>query len=297
MKIIAIIGPSGGGKSEIALKLALKLNAYIFSIDCISIFKYIDIASAKPSIQELTKVPHFGINVFEPNEEVTVDYVIKLLKQSIKICRYSKKNLIIAGGSSFYLKSFINGLSPMKKPTKEELETFLLKNKLDSNESKFKFLISIDKEYSMKTNPNDSYRIIRGIEIFIANKLPPSEFFKLNPPVKNKEQIEIFNLEIKKDELHSLIEYRTIKMFEKGILKETMELIKNYGRNIKPFNSIGLKECLQHLDGKLNLEETKDLIIRNTKKLAKRQNTFNKTQFKEAISITKNELQKLLAPL
>ena len=128
MKEIAIIGPTASGKSDLALEAAKRHNAYILSIDSLSIYKEIDIASAKPSMNELEQVKHYGINVLNPNEHFSVATFIQFYKKALSAAIKNSKNLIIVGGTGFYLKSLISGLSEIPKiteSTKIEAETLL----------------------------------------------------------------------------------------------------------------------------------------------------------------------------
>jgi len=102
IKQLAIIGPTASGKSDLAIKVALKINAYILSIDSLSIYKEIDIVSAKPSKEELESVKHFGINVLYPDKYFSVDIFKNLYKEVLEKCKKDSKNLVIVGGTSFY---------------------------------------------------------------------------------------------------------------------------------------------------------------------------------------------------
>jgi len=105
--LFALIGPTASGKSDLALKLAKKLNYEILSLDSLSIYKEIDIASAKPSKQDLAQVKHYGVNEIYPNEKFDVMKFIEIYK------KIPHKNIIIVGGTSFYLKAMIDGISQM----------------------------------------------------------------------------------------------------------------------------------------------------------------------------------------
>lgn len=162
MSIInAIIGPTCSGKSALALRLANKFKLSIFSIDSLSVYKYVDIASAKPNCDELRMIKHHGINVLEPNEKCNAKLFFNLLKY------LDDDKILIVGGSSFYLKSIIDGMFPMPKVNHaiQNNVNNILKNKLNA----YSMLSSIDKEYADKININDSYRIARGLEIFFLN--------------------------------------------------------------------------------------------------------------------------------
>ena len=282
----ALIGPSCSGKSDLALKIAKRFKLNIFSIDSLSVYKYIDIASAKPSKNDLNEIKHFGINLLEPNEKCNVQIFFNLLENL-----QNKKNLLIVGGSSFYLKSMIEGLSVLPPKTKileEEIERICLKIPLA-----YDLLKNIDKEYASKINPNDKYRIQKALEIFLLTNTPPSVYFQNARKKKLAFKINIFEILKPKSELALDIAKRTKTMFEMGLINEVQYLKNNYS-NIQAFKAIGIKEVLLYLNGEIKKEEMLNLIIKNTLSLAKRQITFNRTQFKNVQRGSKEEVEAAL---
>ncbi len=279
--MFAIIGPTASGKSEIALKLAKKLNYEILSLDSLSIYKEIDIASAKPSKKELKEVKHYGINEVYPNEKFNVNKFIKIYK------KIPHKNIIIVGGTGFYLKAMIEGISPMPEITDEI--------KKQAKKLNYEFLKKIDPLFVSKISSNDTYRIQKGIEIFLATNLPPSQYFKKHPPIPILPEIPIFEIEISRDDLRKRIKTRTEKMFKKGLIDEVAYLEKKYqDRRLPALKAIGIKEVLDYFNGKYSFEELKEKIITNTARLAKRQQIFNKTQFPQKISAPLKNLEEII---
>jgi len=265
--LFALIGPTASGKSDLAIKLAKKLNYEILSLDSLSIYKEIDIASAKPSKEELNEVKHYGINVIYPNEKFDVTKFIEIYK------KIPHKNIIIVGGSSFYLKAMINGISSMPK----------ISDEIKQKAKKFTYekLKKIDPIYASKISANDTYRISKAAEIYLATNMPPSEYFKLNPPIPVLKNIPIFEIDIDRKTLRERIIKRTKKMFEMGLIDEVAFLEAKYkDRRLPALKAIGIKEVLNYFDGVYNKKELFEKIVINTARLAKRQQTFNKTQFK-----------------
>ncbi|MDQ1264531.1 MAG: tRNA dimethylallyltransferase, partial [Campylobacterota bacterium] len=189
---LAIIGPTASGKSDLAIKIAKKTNAYILSIDSLSIYKEIDIVSAKPSKCELQEVEHFGIDVLYPNEYFSVDIFIRLYKEVLQKCQEQHKNLIIVGGTSFYLKMLIDGLSDIPK-IDDTIKKRVEKKLLNLQES-YNFLCAQDAEYMKNISANDRYRIEKALLIYEASNLTPSEWFRQNPPKPIIENLPIYNI-------------------------------------------------------------------------------------------------------
>lgn len=270
MKEIAIIGTTASGKTGLSLELASKTNSIILSLDSLCIYKEIDIVSAKPTLKERAGIVHFGIDEVFPNENFDVIEFINLYKKAKEFAKNSSKNLIIVGGTGFYLKALVDGLSG-------GLET---KIKLDIPlDEAYNFLYNLDKDYMKKIERNDKYRVEKAYSIYKESGLIPSEFFLKNEKIALAKDLKIFEIVWEKDELIKRISLRTKQMIEAGLIDEIIYLERKYTRAPNCMASIGIVETLEYLDGKLSKEELTQKIILNTTKLAKRQNTFNKGQF------------------
>ncbi len=189
----------------------------------------------------------------------------------------SKEVLLIVGGSSFYLKSILEGLSDTPKISGEEVVK--IEREIATLSNPYIFLKSIDPAIAFKIHPNDTYRIHKALEIFYSTHTPPSEYFKANPKKPFEHAISLFALHIEKSALTNNIKQRTKNMLDGGLIEEIKALYTKYPKDSQPFKAIGVKESVLFLEKQLTLKELEETIISNTIKLAKRQNTFNKTQF------------------
>jgi tRNA dimethylallyltransferase len=289
---LAIIGPTASGKSDLAIKIAKKMNAYILSIDSLSIYKEIDIVSAKPSKEELSEIKHFGINLLNPDEYFSVDIFINLYKEVVSTCIKDDKNLIIVGGTSFYLKSLMSGLSTI--PNISEETSLHVKTKLKNLPECWEFLSKLDSEYMKNISINDKYRIEKALLIYEASKLAPSEWFRQNPPKPIIENLDIYNIDVDREVLRKRIVTRTQKMLESGLIGEVCRLERKYTRLPHSMNSIGIVETLEYLDGKTSKTKMLENISTHTSQLAKRQQTFNRTQFENTINAPLEDLEEII---
>ena len=275
MKEIAIIGSTASGKTALSLEIANKTNSIILSLDSLCVYKEIEIASAKPSCEERGDIIHFGIDEVYPNEEFDVIKFIELYKKAKDYAISNDKNLIIVGGTGFYLKALIDGLS-------QGVDS---KTKLDiSPLEAYELLYSIDKKYMQKIEKNDRYRIEKAYSIYKQTGLSPTSYFEQNPKIALAKDLKIFEILWDKEELKNRISQRTKIMINSGLIDEVIFLEKKYTREPNCMASIGIIETLEYLDGKLTKQELEEKISANTAKLAKRQNTFNKSQFLEKTS-------------
>ncbi len=287
-KEVAIIAPTASGKTALSIKLAHKTNSVILSLDSLSVYKEIDIASAKPTVDERDGIVHFGIDRVYPNEKFDVVEFIDEYNKAKKYAQQEGKNLIIVGGTSFYLKSLCEGLS--KVPTISDKTKNIVKNELSNITKSYEYLLSIDKNYMSKIDKNDKYRIEKALEIYYETDLSPSEFFQQNKPEPTIKDLQIFQIDTEVELLRKRITQRTKSMIEKGIIDEVIYLEKKYTRAPNCMKSIGIIEVLEYLDGKIDKTKLEELISIHTAQLAKRQRTFNKSQF---TNITKDNLENL----
>lgn len=288
-RLIALIGSSGSGKSALAHKLAQAFDCEIFSLDSLSIYQEIDIASAKPTLQEQNEVCYYALDILKPNQPSNAMLFKNLLEQSI-ITSYAKgkKVLLIVGGSSFFLKSIIEGLSPMPQILPEHKEKVQSVGDLNA---KYKLLNTLDSVYAQKINPKDTYRIEKALEIYFSTNCAPSAYFTSHPKRPFVYPIEIFCICWEKETLRKRIAQRTAKMMRQGIVEEAKKLWQHYESNAPALQCIGIKECIAFLESRIpSLKELEETIFYHTCQLAKRQRTFNRTQFSH---ITHDEIEKI----
>lgn len=244
-------------------------------MDSLSIYKDINIASAKPSLKERKNIKHYALDHLNIDEKNNAQLFKTLLEDAMRVS--SKEVLLIVGGSSFYLKSILEGLSDTPKLSNEEVVK--IEREIAALSNPYIFLKSIDPNMAFKIHPNDTYRTHKALEIFYATHTPPSEYFKANPKKPFEHAISLFALSIEKNALHSNIKQRTKNMLHSGLIEEIKALYTQYPKDSQPFKAIGVKESILYLEKQLTLKELEETIVSNTIKLAKRQNTFNKTQF------------------
>jgi tRNA dimethylallyltransferase len=291
---MALIGSTASGKSALAIELAHKNNAHILSLDSLAIYKEINIVSAKPCMEERENIQHFGLDVIFPDQPFDVTTFIKLYHQAKKTSIKDGKNLIIVGGTSFYLNILLNGISQL--PTISE-QSRLKSHKLLSNlEKAYRFLYTLDQAYMKSIAPSDRYRIEKMLNLYFETNLTPSEYFKKNPPKPTiTQKLPIYEIAVEKEILRQRINTRTLKMLKCGLIDEIFYLEKHYSRQPNCMKAIGIKEVLSYLDGEYTKTEMQEQIVIHTTQLAKRQRTFNKSQFQNKTMLPLYELSKLLA--
>jgi tRNA dimethylallyltransferase len=293
---LAIIGSTASGKTALAIKVAHKINAHILSLDSLSVYQEINIASAKPSKEEQEGIQHFGIDILLPHEHFDVALFIKLYHQVYALCQKEGKNLVIVGGTSFYLKMLIEGISTkplLSENTKKQVQKYL-----ENPQSAYAFMQERDPKYMASIASTDNYRLGKALEIYLQSKQIPSAYYQAFPPKPTiTAPLPIYQITWQRESLRQRIILRTKKMLKEGLIDEVCALEKKYTRQPNSMKSIGIKETLAYLDGHYTKEVLEEKIAINTARLAKRQSTFNHSQFKKVIKGSIEVLEKTLLGL
>ena len=292
MKTIAIIGPTASGKSDLAIAKAS--GARILSLDSLSIYRHIDIASAKPTPQERGGIVHYGIDVLDPDEPFDVTTFIELYRHARAECDAAGVPLIIVGGTSFYLKALMDGISevpPTDASTCEKVEAMMR-----DQPSAYALLRSVDPETMEKIASNDRYRTEKMLTLYLQTGVVPSVWFSSHPPRPLLTDCELFEIDVARDLLRERIVKRTHKMVASGLIDEVADLERRYGRRPNAMKAIGIVEVLDYLDGKIDKDEMTQQIITHTAQLAKRQQTFNRSQFAEKTLLPYTQLLNAVLP-
>jgi len=264
--VIALMGPTASGKTELAIDLATKLNTNIHNVDSRQIYIDMDIGTAKPTLEQQKQVPHFLIDLCLPSKQINLHEFQFLARNSIEKELDKRKLILVVGGSGLYLQALIGGLHPPAVPPQKFLRDQL--HKIEKNE-RHNLLKSCDPIAAMKIHPEDSIRTIRALEVFYATG-------KMFSKQKNLTSIpwRVLELGLNPENLITRIKYRTEKMYKNGLIEETENLIIKYGNDLQLLKTIGYGEAQSIINGSINYEEALEITIKRTCQLAKRQKTW-----------------------
>ena len=268
-KVIAIAGPTASGKTKLAIELAKKHNGEIISADSRLVYKGFNIATAKPTIEEMDGVTHHLIDIVEPE----YDYSVAEFKKdaSLKIDEIISRGAvpIIAGGTGLYFRILLENYALPKIECKPELRAELEK---ETNEDLYEEIKIKDPEYAKKVHPNNKVRLVRVLEVIRTLNKPFSEACGLKEPDYDVEWV--FPKITSREELYERINHRVDEMVEAGILDETKFLLNKHGRIKNLIGTIGYQEMIEYIDGKSSFEEAVEKLKMNTRRYAKRQLTW-----------------------
>jgi len=268
--VIAIVGPTASGKTALSLKLAEKLPVEIVACDSRTIYKRMDIGTAKPSAEERSKVRHHLLDVADVDQVYTVANYKEDAGQAIDDIHARGKVPIVCGGTGFYSRALLEGLSipevPPNQALRDELNEFADTN---GNEKLFARLTELDPLTATRLNVNDRYRVVRALEVSITLGKPFSQAATLRPAPYQTIWIGlgVQNRQFIKD----LIETRLDEQIDAGLIDEVKGLLADFGPTRALLNAVPYKEVIAYLDGNCSLEQARLDAQKHNYQLARRQ--------------------------
>lgn len=267
-KVIAIVGATASGKSAYAVELAKNIDGEIVSADSRLVYKGMDIGTAKPTVEEMQGIPHYMIDIVDPEYNYSAGLYVQNAKVCIENILAKGKIPIVTGGTGLYFRVLLENYAlPDIRPDYELREKL---SAMDYDEL-LDILMKLDEKAGNLVERNDKKKLIRYIEVVKLTGKP----LHLARGTKNSEfDVEWIGLNFPREELYERINKRVDIMVEQGLVDETKRLLAKYGRIPNITDTIGYREIISYLDGELSLEEAKDKLKQNTRNYAKRQLTW-----------------------
>lgn len=262
------------GKTETGLKLAEKLDAEIVALDSMTIYRGMDIGTAKPSPEQQSQVPHHLIDIVDPSEEFSIDCYLEVAHAKIEEIKQRNREVLFVGGTPLYLKALLRGLTtgpPADWALREEIEAEVAKI---GSQALHERLQRLDPVAAAQIHPNDTRRLIRAVEVFRATGQPISHHQLQFENENQAEDCRVFVLQRPRDEQYDRINQRVDAMINEGLVDEVRSLLahgKKLGRTAS--QAVGYREVIEHLQGG-SLTDMADKIKTRTRRFAKRQGTW-----------------------
>ncbi len=289
MKVLAIVGPTGSGKSELALKIAERVPAEIISCDSVQLYRGFDIGTDKVPEEVRRRVPHHMIDVIPGCRRFSAAEYAKMAAEVIREVHRRGRLPVVVGGTLLYFRALERGLFPLG-PVGEGFR----KKWHEHPEELRRRSMELDPSYYVKIGPNDGKRMIRLMEIFYSSGKNMSEAVELTSPPLPEAKFLKFALKLPREELYRRIERRTEEMFKKGLVEEVRRLLAlGYPPDCPPFEAIGYKEALAFVRGEIDLETAVRLVKKHTKEYARRQLMWLRRE-EGIIWIKPGEVQRIL---
>ncbi|MFA5879680.1 MAG: tRNA (adenosine(37)-N6)-dimethylallyltransferase MiaA [Candidatus Margulisiibacteriota bacterium] len=277
--ITIIIGPTAIGKTDYSLNLAQKTNAEIISSDAFQVYRGLDIGTAKPSKEIMSKIPHHLIDIKNPEEPYSVVDFLAVTHKIIQEIREKQIPIIITGGTAFYLYSFLyNYEFANTKPDLTLRENLYSEIKEIGNELMWQKLNNIDPGIKTYIHVNDTKRIVRAFEIYYQTNELPSRARKKSCL---RADVTLIGLTASREIIYDRINKRVDEMYQNGFIDEVNGLLqKGYSEDLPSFKALGYTITANFLNGSITKEEMIELVKKETRNFAKRQITWYK-QFKD----------------
>jgi len=277
IKLIAIIGQTAVGKTELSLSLAEKLNAEIISVDSRQVYKHLNVGTDKVSATTMARIPHHLIDVAEPNEIFSAADFAVLAARAIDDMRSRGKTPLLVGGTPFYYKALVGTLHedlPKSAELRAELEKEIEEKGLAALHAE---LEKIDPAAAAKIHPNDPVRTMRAVEIYRLTGKAASWWYEHQKPADCPYDIFYIGLTRDREELYANIARRATKQFENGYPEEVKWLLdQGYSERLPALQGFGYRELVQYIKGDCSYEDALEGDIRSTKAFSRRQTTWFK---------------------
>lgn len=274
-KLVVILGPTGVGKSEVAIGAALDVNGEIVNADSQLVYRHMDVGTAKPPLAARKGVPHHLIDIIDPDEDFNAARYRELALAAIGDIAARDRKAIVCGGSGLYLRALLQGLfvGPGKdKAIRERLEAEADASGLGALHTRLR---EIDAEAGLRIHPNDRHRIVRALEVYEVTGKTISEWQTEHGFQERAFDVLKIGLNRERKALYDLIDRRTHEMIAAGLVGEVERLLEQgYGLDLPALQSIGYRQIGLFLRGEVTLEEAIALIKRDSHHLAKRQLTW-----------------------
>jgi tRNA dimethylallyltransferase len=278
--LIIITGPTGCGKTDLVFKLAQTYPLEVISADSMQVYRYMDIATAKPTLAERQLVPHHLVDIRNPDEPFDAGSFAALALEKIPEIRARGKIPMVVGGTGLYIQALIYDLC--QAPPRSENLRRALRDIVTSKgaERLWAYLARLDPPTADKVGPQDVGRLIRYLEIILLTGQAPSTLHARHGFARPRLDTRVFCLNPEREVLYTSIDARVLTMFEHGLVRETEQLLNmGYRRGLAPMDALAYKHICACLDSEISLDEAVRLIQRDTRHYAKRQITWNRGHY------------------
>jgi len=275
-QLVAIIGPTAVGKTELSLDLAETLNAEILSVDSRQVYRQLDIGTAKATLAERERIPHHLIDVAEPTERFSASRFVELARTAIDGIRSRGKTALLVGGTPFYFRALLSNALTGNLASDPAIR-FGLEESLrrEGKEEMHRRLRNLDEETAARIHPNDAVRIVRALEIHALTGRPPSEVFRTRAPMAFPARTLYIGLNRNRGETRERIRLRALQQFENGFPEEVASLLeKGIDERYPSMQGLGYRELVAFNRGLISIEEAMEGYIRATFAFARRQMTW-----------------------
>ena len=273
--LLVILGPTASGKSELALSVAERYNGEIINYDSVQVYRRFNVGTAKLSRSDRRGIPHHLIDVVEPEELFTAGDYARRAHEALSRIRAHRRLPVLAGGTGFYLRALLEGLSQGPQRDEALRQRLEWRAEVKSAGHLHRVLRRLDAASAQRIHPNDTPKLIRAIEVCLGAQAPMSSLWQRGREALAGYDIFRLGLVPPREALYERIQRRAENMFGGELVDEVQRLLAaGFSRRARAFGSLGYKQALDYVDGKLPLDQAIDTTARLTRRFAKRQLTW-----------------------
>jgi tRNA dimethylallyltransferase len=275
ISLVIINAPTATGKTALSLEIASKYGGEIINADSMQVYRYLDIGTAKPTLEQRKMVRHHLIDVVNPDEEFNAALYADMASEAIAKLAREKKKIFVVGGTGLYIRALTKGI--IETPPVDEKIRGYYKNlgKTHGKEYLYDLLKKKDEAAALKINPRDSVRVIRALEVLKQTGESITAKQARHSFAESPYNAVKIGLLIEREEIKRRIAERTANMLASGLVDEVKDiLMRGYKKNLKSLQSLGYRQIIKYLSGDYDLTEAERLINRDTWQYAKRQTTW-----------------------
>ncbi|MEW5733696.1 MAG: tRNA (adenosine(37)-N6)-dimethylallyltransferase MiaA [Thermodesulfobacteriota bacterium] len=273
--VIIIAGPTAAGKTGAAVRLCQEISGEVISADAMAVYRYMDVGTAKPTVQERAAVPHHLVDVADPDEDFDAARYSRMAREAATGILARGKLPVVAGGTGLYIKTMLHGLFSRGESDPKVRDALRREAEERGPAALHERLAGLDPVAAARIHPNDAFRIVRALQIIETTGKPITAQQKDHGFAETPYRPLYLFLCPDRDVLYRRISERVDRMMEAGFLAEVEGLLsRGYGRDLKAMQSIGYRQLAAHLAGETSLEDAVMLIKRDTRRFAKRQITW-----------------------
>jgi tRNA dimethylallyltransferase len=275
IKVPVLLGPTGVGKTDLALELAERAGAEIIACDSRQVYRFLDIGTAKPTNEERKRVKHHLIDVVAPDEDYNAGRYAREALNIIRRLSIKGKPFLVVAGTGLYLRALVRGIFDAPDIPREIRERIVAEAGTLGQRAMHERLEKVDPEAAGRIHSHDPQRTLRALEVYEATGKPLSEWWRDSKAVRKELEPLLLGLTRPREVLYERINQRVERMMEQGLIRECEGLLKKgYSPRLNALRTVGYQETFEHLEGERGLPETVSLIQKNTRNYAKRQMTW-----------------------
>lgn len=272
--LVVVLGPTASGKTALSLALAERFHGEILSCDSVAMYREFEIGTAKPTLAERARVPHYLLDFVDPSSYMTAGEYARLGREVLQQVKSRGALPIVVGGTGLYLRALLEGLFTGPQRSEELRERLRERSTENAPGYLFRVLSRLDPAAAAKIHANDTPKLLRAIEVCLSSRTKMSEMWKQGSDPLRGFRIVRLGLDPDRQALYERINQRAERMFDSGLVEETRGLLEKYGASARPLTALGYKQAVFLVRGEMDRRTALQAAQQAHRNYAKRQITW-----------------------